>query len=54
MVVVPCCGFDSVPSDIGTKLVVDFLKKEYNLDTKSVKMSMTDWRGAGKKKEKTL
>ncbi|KAG0085448.1 hypothetical protein BGZ92_008997 [Podila epicladia] len=46
VVVVPCCGFDSVPSDIGTKLVVDFLKSEYNLNTKSVKMSLRSWRGA--------
>ncbi|KAG0333121.1 hypothetical protein BG004_000966 [Podila humilis] len=45
VVVVPCCGFDSVPSDIGTKLVVDFLKKEYNVDTKTVKMSVTKMRG---------
>ncbi|KAF9402268.1 hypothetical protein BGZ94_004969, partial [Podila epigama] len=45
VVVVPCCGFDSVPSDIGTKMVVDFLKKEHGLDTKTVKMSVTKLRG---------
>ncbi|KAG0267689.1 hypothetical protein DFQ27_008470 [Actinomortierella ambigua] len=46
VVIVPQCGFDSVPSDIGTKLVVDYLRKEYGLATKSVKMSVTKLKGA--------
>ncbi|KAF9165047.1 hypothetical protein DFQ26_000681 [Actinomortierella ambigua] len=46
VVIVPQCGFDSVPSDIGTKLVVDYLRKEYGLATKSVKLSVTKLKGA--------
>ncbi|KAF9093533.1 hypothetical protein BGX23_003243 [Mortierella sp. AD031] len=46
VILVPQCGFDSVPSDIGTKMVVDFLRKEYNLPTKSVKGSLLSFRGA--------
>eukprot|EP01097_Dermamoeba_algensis_P006863 TRINITY_DN4280_c0_g1_i1.p1 TRINITY_DN4280_c0_g1~~TRINITY_DN4280_c0_g1_i1.p1 ORF type:complete len:447 (-),score=117.86 TRINITY_DN4280_c0_g1_i1:76-1374(-) len=30
--IVSCCGFDSIPSDIGTFLVVDYLKKNYQLN----------------------
>ncbi|KAF9577288.1 hypothetical protein BGW38_007610, partial [Lunasporangiospora selenospora] len=45
VIVVSQCGFDSVPSDIGTKMVVDFIRKEYNLGTQSVKLSVTDLRG---------
>ncbi|KAK3842713.1 MAG: saccharopine dehydrogenase [Linnemannia gamsii] len=46
VILVPQCGFDSVPSDIGTKMVVDFIRKEYGLSTKSVKMSLLSFRGA--------
>ncbi|KAG0236214.1 hypothetical protein BGW42_003859 [Actinomortierella wolfii] len=46
IVLVPQCGFDSVPSDIGTKLVVDFLRKEYGVPTRSVKLSVTKLKGA--------
>ncbi|KAG0354018.1 hypothetical protein BGZ54_001894, partial [Gamsiella multidivaricata] len=46
IILVPECGFDSVPSELGTKMVVDFLRKEYNLPTKSVKLSVTKLRGA--------
>ncbi|KAF9969758.1 hypothetical protein BGZ73_007743 [Actinomortierella ambigua] len=46
IVIVPQCGFDSVPSDIGTKLVVDFLRKEYGVATKKVKLSVTKLKGA--------
>ncbi|KAG0301509.1 hypothetical protein BGZ97_002765 [Linnemannia gamsii] len=46
VILVPQCGFDSVPSDIGTKMVVDFIRKEYGLPTKSVKMSLLSFRGA--------
>ncbi|ORZ14835.1 saccharopine dehydrogenase [Lobosporangium transversale] len=45
-ILVPQCGFDSVPSEIGTKMVVDYLRKEYNLTTKSVKLSLVKARGA--------
>ncbi|KAG0261880.1 hypothetical protein BG011_000577 [Mortierella polycephala] len=46
IILVPQCGFDSVPSELGTKLVVDFLRKEYNLPTKSAKLTVTKLRGA--------
>ncbi|KAF9361167.1 hypothetical protein BGX34_007297, partial [Mortierella sp. NVP85] len=46
VIVVPQCGFDSVPSEIGTKMVVDHLRKEYGLQTKSAKLSVVKLRGA--------
>ncbi|KAF9184268.1 hypothetical protein BGZ51_003466 [Haplosporangium sp. Z 767] len=46
IILVPQCGFDSVPSELGTKLVVDFLRKEYNLPTKSAKLTVSKARGA--------
>ncbi|KAF8924176.1 hypothetical protein EDD21DRAFT_416003 [Dissophora ornata] len=46
-IIIPQCGFDSVPSELGTKMVVDYLRKEYNLPTKSAKLSVTKIRGAG-------
>ncbi|KAG0201284.1 hypothetical protein BGX28_005836 [Mortierella sp. GBA30] len=46
IILVPQCGFDSVPSELGTKMVVDFLRKEYNLATKSAKLTVSKMRGA--------
>ncbi|KAF9934792.1 hypothetical protein FBU30_000086 [Linnemannia zychae] len=46
IILVAQCGFDSVPSDIGTKMVVDFIRKEYGLPTDSVKMTVLKLRGA--------
>jgi len=46
VIVVPQCGFDSVPSELGTKMVVDFLRKEYNLATKSAKLTVSKMRGS--------
>ena len=34
--IIPCCGFDSVPSDLGTYLVVRRLQRELNLSCQSV------------------
>ena len=34
--ILPCCGFDSVPSDLGTYLVVRHLQRELNLSCQSV------------------
>jgi len=34
---VPVCGFDSVPSDLGAKCVAEIFRKELNEDTKHVK-----------------
>ncbi|XWK88658.1 MAG: saccharopine dehydrogenase NADP-binding domain-containing protein [Phormidium sp.] len=35
--IIPCCGFDSVPSDLGTYLVVRYLQQELGIPCKSVK-----------------
>ena len=35
--IVPFCGFDSVPSDLGTYLIVRFLQQERGLDCRAVK-----------------
>ncbi|KAI9008819.1 saccharopine dehydrogenase [Phycomyces nitens] len=42
VIIVPACGFDSIPSDLGTFMVVDHLKKQHGLATESVKMSVID------------
>ncbi len=34
--IIPCCGFDSVPSDLGTYLVVRHLQREWDLPCKQV------------------
>lgn len=34
--IIPCCGFDSVPSDLGTYLVVRHLQREFGLPCSSV------------------
>ncbi|KAF9431792.1 hypothetical protein BGZ76_011693 [Entomortierella beljakovae] len=46
IILVPQCGFDSVPSELGTKMVVDYLRKEHNLSTKFTKLSVTKLSGA--------
>ncbi|KAF9199780.1 hypothetical protein BGZ49_010064 [Haplosporangium sp. Z 27] len=46
VILVPQCGFDSVPSELGTKMVADYLRKEYNLPTKSAKLSVIKFSGA--------
>jgi short subunit dehydrogenase-like uncharacterized protein len=35
--IIPCCGFDSIPSDLGTYLVVEYLKQEWGVDCQQVK-----------------
>lgn len=35
--IIPCCGFDSVPSDLGTFLVVRHLQRELGVPCKAVK-----------------
>ncbi|MEZ0230850.1 MAG: trans-acting enoyl reductase family protein, partial [Planctomycetota bacterium] len=37
--IVPCCGFDSIPSDIGTWLVVSSLRRELGQGTRRVRAS---------------
>ena len=34
--IIPCCGFDSVPSDLGTYLIVRHMQRELNLSCKQV------------------
>ena len=34
--IIPCCGFDSVPSDLGTYLIVRHLQQELNVPCKQV------------------
>lgn len=34
--IIPCCGFDSIPSDLGTYLVVRYLQRELGVSCKQV------------------
>lgn len=34
--IVPCCGFDSIPSDLGTFLVVEFIRETFKQATRRV------------------
>jgi short subunit dehydrogenase-like uncharacterized protein len=35
--IIPCCGFDSVPSDLGTYLVVRYMQRELGTSSRAVK-----------------
>jgi short subunit dehydrogenase-like uncharacterized protein len=35
--IIPCCGFDSVPADLGTYLLVRYLQRELGVDCSQVK-----------------
>ncbi|MBW4443653.1 MAG: saccharopine dehydrogenase NADP-binding domain-containing protein [Plectolyngbya sp. WJT66-NPBG17] len=35
--IIPCCGFDSVPSDLGTYLMIRHIQRELNVPCKQVK-----------------
>jgi short subunit dehydrogenase-like uncharacterized protein len=35
--IIPCCGFDSIPSDLGTYLVVRHMQKKAHVDCREVK-----------------
>jgi short subunit dehydrogenase-like uncharacterized protein len=35
--IIPCCGFDSIPSDLGTYMVVRYLQRELGLPCKTMK-----------------
>lgn len=35
--IIPCCGFDSIPSDLGTYLVVRYLQHEFGVGCQQVK-----------------
>ncbi|KAI8338630.1 saccharopine dehydrogenase [Chlamydoabsidia padenii] len=45
ILIVPTCGFDSVPSDLGTFMVTDYLRRKHNLDTADVKLSLINAQG---------
>ena len=36
-VIVPFCGFDSIPSDLGVWMLVDWIRREWGLSTRSVR-----------------
>ncbi|RUP43149.1 saccharopine dehydrogenase, partial [Jimgerdemannia flammicorona] len=44
-IIVPCCAFDSVPSDLGTLMCVDFIRQNFDRATDDVKMSVTKMAG---------
>jgi short subunit dehydrogenase-like uncharacterized protein len=43
--IVHMCGFDSIPSDLGTLLVVDHMKKQYNKACSKVELLYMDAKG---------
>lgn len=45
MKIVHTCGFDSIPSDIGTFMMVDWIQKNLGKKTRSVKMVFGDCKG---------
>ncbi|KAJ2955051.1 hypothetical protein NQZ79_g8882 [Umbelopsis isabellina] len=45
VIIVPFCGFDCVPSDIGAYMVVKHIRDTYGLDTADVKVSVVRLRG---------
>ncbi|OWZ18506.1 Trans-acting enoyl reductase [Phytophthora megakarya] len=44
-VIVNCCGFESIPSDLTTFLVADRIKKKYNSATRTIDLYITDLKG---------
>ncbi|KAL3150904.1 hypothetical protein ABBQ32_000654 [Trebouxia sp. C0010 RCD-2024] len=44
--IVPCCGFDSIPSDIGTLYMVDYMQEKLNRRCKKVTHLFGDSKGA--------
>lgn len=46
VIIVPTCGFDSVPSDLGVYMLSEYVHNKHNLDLASVKMSVTKIVGA--------
>lgn len=43
--IVPMCGFDSVPSDLGAFMVADFIRREWDLETARIRSGFTLSRG---------
>ncbi|KAI8583348.1 hypothetical protein K450DRAFT_223185 [Umbelopsis ramanniana AG] len=44
-IIVPFCGFDCVPSDMGAYMVVNYIRNKFGLDTSDVKLSVKRLRG---------
>ncbi|KAI9476400.1 MAG: saccharopine dehydrogenase [Benjaminiella poitrasii] len=40
VLIVPFCGFDSVPSDLGVFMISEYIHEKYQLDVSQVKMSL--------------
>eukprot|EP00029_Vermamoeba_vermiformis_P000780 TRINITY_DN10971_c0_g1_i1.p1 TRINITY_DN10971_c0_g1~~TRINITY_DN10971_c0_g1_i1.p1 ORF type:complete len:417 (+),score=94.67 TRINITY_DN10971_c0_g1_i1:134-1384(+) len=45
VIIVPSCGFDSIPSDLGSFMAAEALKKRYNEDAVLVKHTVMDIKG---------
>jgi short subunit dehydrogenase-like uncharacterized protein len=45
VIIVPSCGFDSVPSDLGAFLAAETMKKRYNEDAVLIKHTVMDLKG---------
>lgn len=45
VMIVPTCGFDSVPSDLGVFMLSEYMHTKHGLDLADVKMSLTKVRG---------
>ncbi|KAI8977247.1 saccharopine dehydrogenase [Mycotypha africana] len=45
VMIVPSCGFDSVPSDLGAYMVSQYMHTHHHLDLASLKMSVTKLKG---------
>jgi len=43
--IVPLCGFDAIPSDLGAFMVADYIRKEWDLETASIVSGFTVSRG---------
>lgn len=45
VMIVPTCGFDSVPSDLGVYMLSEYMHSKHHLDLANVKMSLVKVRG---------
>lgn len=43
--IVPCCGFDSIPSDLGVHMMVEHLRETHKQETRSVRLVFGPTRG---------
>ncbi|KAI8972125.1 saccharopine dehydrogenase [Pilobolus umbonatus] len=45
VMIVPACGFDSVPSDLGAYMVTQYIQTQHHVNVSQVKMSVSHLRG---------